>query len=157
MLDVTDGNGNVRSLRFDKVVVANGANHSPKIPTLEGLHKFKGSVIHSVGFKRSAMTPWSCCFLGKRNMSLTMYRPQDFKDLRVLVVGIGNTAADTATSLIGHAKSIHLGHRTGSFVVCIHHSLSLAILRELSYHVERLVASPLTMEPLIERPAFNIS
>jgi len=48
---------------------------------------------------------------------LTKNRPSDFKDMRVLVVGIGNSAADTSTALIGSAKNIYLSHRGGVQIV----------------------------------------
>ena len=44
-------------------------------------------------------------------------RPGDFKDLRGLVVGMGNSAADTSTELVGHAKKIYLPHRAGAKIV----------------------------------------
>ncbi|KAK5061309.1 hypothetical protein LTR84_007851 [Exophiala bonariae] len=69
---------------FDKLIVANGTNNMPKIPTLTGQEDFKGEILHSKDFKRPAM----------------------FQDKRVVVVGIGNTAADTATALCGIASQI---------------------------------------------------
>lgn len=43
--------------------------------------------------------------------------PELFKDKRVLVVGLGNTGADTATGLVGHASEIYLSYRHGSYIV----------------------------------------
>jgi dimethylaniline monooxygenase (N-oxide forming) len=37
--------------------------------------------------------------------------------MRVLVVGVGNSAADISTELIGHAKKIYLSHRGGAKLV----------------------------------------
>lgn len=34
-----------------------------------------------------------------------------------MVVGLGNTAADVSTSLVGTASKIYLAHRLGSIVV----------------------------------------
>ena len=49
-------------------------------------------------------------------------RPSDFKDMRVLVVGVGNSAADISTELIGNAKKIYLSHRGGAKLVSNHMS-----------------------------------
>ncbi|KIW92663.1 uncharacterized protein Z519_06510 [Cladophialophora bantiana CBS 173.52] len=83
---------NVNSLLlFDKVVVATGTNHRPVVPFLKGQEIYKGRILHSWGFKR--------------------------RDKRVMVIGIGNSAADTATSLVGIAKEIFLSHRHGAYIV----------------------------------------
>ncbi|RMZ77703.1 hypothetical protein DV738_g4246, partial [Chaetothyriales sp. CBS 135597] len=79
------------SLLFDKVIIATGANSRPNIPVLAGADLFKGQILHSRDFKR----------------------PSDFKNKRVIVVGIGNSAADTSTSLVGIADKIYLSHRHG--------------------------------------------
>lgn len=39
---------------FDKVVVTTGTFHSPLIPQIPGIEKFKGDVLHSQSFKESA-------------------------------------------------------------------------------------------------------
>jgi dimethylaniline monooxygenase (N-oxide forming) len=88
---------------FDRVVVPTGANALPNVPDIPGLDHFKGEAIHSRSFKR----------------------PSNFKDKSVLVVGFANTAADTASELVGHAKQIYLSHQHGCIVVCfpqlVHH------------------------------------
>lgn len=48
---------------------------------------------------------------------LSSHRPSDFKGKHVLVVGIGNSAADTSTQLIGHAEKVYLSHRSGVKIV----------------------------------------
>ncbi|KAH7369630.1 flavin monooxygenase-like protein [Rhexocercosporidium sp. MPI-PUGE-AT-0058] len=80
---------------FDKVVMCSGLSTKAIVPKFEGEDMFKGDVIHVQSFKR----------------------PSDFKDKRVLVVGIGNSAADTSTQLIGHAKKIYLSHRGGAKIL----------------------------------------
>ncbi|MCJ1416901.1 hypothetical protein MMC32_003240 [Xylographa parallela] len=79
------------SIVFDKVVFCNGLMQIPSVPILEGREKFTGTVIHSQAFKR----------------------PEAFAGQRVVVVGLGNSAADTATGLVGHASKIYLSHRKG--------------------------------------------
>lgn len=81
---------------FDKIIIAiGGITCLPNLPVIEGMEKFKGISIHSRAFKR----------------------PADFKEKRVLVVGFGNTAADTATQLAGVAEKVYLAHRHGAHVV----------------------------------------
>ncbi|KAJ5363607.1 uncharacterized protein N7496_009320 [Penicillium cataractarum] len=77
---------------FDKVVLATGLNNLPVIPDIKGIEKFGGAVIHSQQFKS----------------------PGDFQGKRILVVGLNNSAGDTATALLGIADKIYLSHRGGA-------------------------------------------
>ncbi|KAF1831186.1 FAD/NAD(P)-binding domain-containing protein [Decorospora gaudefroyi] len=82
--------------RFDKVVVANGGMVSrANLPVIEGMDKFAGPSVHSQQFKR----------------------PKDYEGKRVLVVGFSNSAADTATQLVGTADKIYMAHRHGARVL----------------------------------------
>ncbi|KAH8678165.1 flavin monooxygenase-like protein [Xylariales sp. PMI_506] len=80
---------------FDKVVIATGINHKPHVPGLKGADVFVGQCLHSRGFKR----------------------PEVFKGKKVLVVGLGNTGADTAAALQGHAEKVFISHNHGAFVM----------------------------------------
>ncbi|KAJ4288989.1 hypothetical protein N0V90_011331 [Kalmusia sp. IMI 367209] len=80
---------------FDKVVVATGVNNVPSIPVIRRIENFEGQCIHSRAFKR----------------------PSDFKGKKVMVIGFANTAADTATQLVGHASKIYLSHRRGNCII----------------------------------------
>ncbi|KAF2460027.1 flavin monooxygenase-like protein [Lineolata rhizophorae] len=80
---------------FDKVVIAIGMNSIPNIPVVEGIESFGGVCVHSRAFKR----------------------PDDFVGKKVLIVGLGNTGADTATSLIGYAEEIFIAHREGTIIL----------------------------------------
>ncbi|EJD51714.1 FAD/NAD(P)-binding domain-containing protein [Auricularia subglabra TFB-10046 SS5] len=80
---------------FDKVIIATGINSLPHVPQLRGVDLFTGPCIHSQAFKR----------------------PEEFKDRKVLVVGLGNTGADTAVALVGHAHKVYLSHNHGAIVV----------------------------------------
>lgn len=83
---------------FDKVVMATGGMVAkPHMPTIEGMDRFAGTSIHSQSFKR----------------------PSEFEGKRVLVVGFSNTAADTATSLVGIADQVYIAHRHGARVVSV--------------------------------------
>jgi dimethylaniline monooxygenase (N-oxide forming) len=61
-------------------------------PVLDGRSLFKGELIHAQQFKK----------------------PSKFKGKAVVVLGIGNNAADIATALVGHASKIYLAHRGGT-------------------------------------------
>ncbi|KAL4962595.1 flavin-binding monooxygenase-like-domain-containing protein [Aspergillus stella-maris] len=79
--------------QFDRVVIASGINHLPNVvPAIKGIEKFAGNVIHSQQFKD----------------------PNEFAGNHVLVVGLNNSAGDTATSLLGVASRIHISHRKGT-------------------------------------------
>jgi hypothetical protein len=56
--------------------------------------------------------------------------------MRVLVVGIGNSAADTSTQLIGHAQKVYLSHRGGVKIVrtASPHHIFLQSLISDSFH-----------------------
>lgn len=72
------------------LVVATGGAHTPVIPEWEGIKTFPGEVIHSSKFKHAKT------YAGKN----------------VLVVGSGNSAAEIASRLAEHAKSVTLSVRT---------------------------------------------
>ncbi|KAF2820309.1 dimethylaniline monooxygenase 2 [Ophiobolus disseminans] len=81
---------------YDKVVIAIGGMVGlPHIPTIEGLDKFEGVSIHARAFKK----------------------PQDFANKTIMVVGFGNSAADTATQLAHVASKVYLAHRHGARVI----------------------------------------
>ncbi|KAJ3958699.1 hypothetical protein N0V92_004689 [Colletotrichum tropicale] len=79
---------------FDRVIIATGMNQTPNYPEVKGIQSFSGQQVHSKSFKR----------------------PEEFKGKRVLVIGFGNSGADTAASLIGHAKKIYISHREGAYI-----------------------------------------
>ncbi|WYZ46684.1 hypothetical protein EsH8_IX_000909 [Colletotrichum jinshuiense] len=80
---------------FDRVIIATGLNQTPNYPNITGIELFTGEQLHSKSFKR----------------------PENFDGKDVLVVGLGNSGADTATSLVGHANKIYASHREGSLVL----------------------------------------
>ncbi|WPH03114.1 Monooxygenase aurF [Acrodontium crateriforme] len=91
----TVGEKTIQSEVFDKIAVCVGLQvQKPKIPAIKGAESFTGRAIHSNAYKR----------------------PEDWKDKRVVVVGLGNTGPDTAVDLIGHASDIWLSHRKGNAV-----------------------------------------
>ncbi|GIG90124.1 flavin-containing monooxygenase [Plantactinospora endophytica] len=70
----TGGYGAERTSRYSGVVVANGHNWAPKMPTYEGLDEFRGRVIHASAYKDATQV----------------------RGKKVLVVGAGNTGCDIA-------------------------------------------------------------
>ncbi|CAH0044434.1 unnamed protein product [Clonostachys solani] len=82
-------------LFFDKVVIATGAQQEPQIPDLPNIDKFSGNSVHSRSFKK----------------------PEDFKGKKVLVVGLGSTGVDTATTLVGEADKVYLSYRHGAVIL----------------------------------------
>lgn len=47
------------------------------------------------------------------------HRPELFKGKRVVVVGMGNTGADTVAAVCGHADKVWVSHKHGALVVRI--------------------------------------
>lgn len=82
-------NGKSRKELFEFVMVCNGHLHEPSKPTFKGLEKFKGSVLHTHDYKD---------FRG-------------FEGKRILIIGIGNSAADVACELSRHAEHVSLYNR----------------------------------------------
>ncbi|ROT43043.1 dimethylaniline monooxygenase [Sodiomyces alkalinus F11] len=80
---------------FDKVVFASGSEAKAIRPVIEGLDVFEGQFLHGQAYKS----------------------PVDFKDENVVVLGMGNSAADTASELTGHASNVYLSHRRGARIV----------------------------------------
>ena len=81
--------------QFDKIMVASGAYAIPFTPQIGRLDHFKGTVVHSQGYKRGS----------------------DFAGKKVMVLGFGNTAADVATDLAKHADQVYLSHRNGNYIL----------------------------------------
>ncbi len=69
--------GSGRRIVSRAVVVATGANHSPRLPTYAGQGLFAGRILHSHAYRNAA----------------------PFAGQRVLVVGMGNTGAEIALDL----------------------------------------------------------
>ncbi|KAK0904076.1 hypothetical protein LTR57_018877 [Friedmanniomyces endolithicus] len=90
--DATTEDGSKTGWTFDKIVVATGPHNVPVMPTLPSIELFQGEILHSLHFKD----------------------PAKFEGKNVVVIGMGNTAVDTATGLVGIAEKIYLAHRNGA-------------------------------------------
>lgn len=94
---VTENKGQEQSSVFDAVMVCNGHHVLPHIPLEEfpGIERFKGQYFHSRQYK---------C-------------PEGFEGKRILVVGIGNSAADIAVELSKKAAQVFISTRGGSWII----------------------------------------
>jgi cation diffusion facilitator CzcD-associated flavoprotein CzcO len=85
------GGGSDRTQRYAAVVVANGHNWSPKLPSYEGLAEYRGEVIHASAYKDAAQ----------------------IRGRKVLVVGGGNTGCDIAVEAAQQAARCWHSTRRG--------------------------------------------
>ncbi|CAJ2499665.1 Uu.00g025180.m01.CDS01 [Anthostomella pinea] len=89
-----DIDGQPRVEEFDKVALCHGYQTAPNMPEWEGSEKFQGTMIHSQEY-RSA---------------------EDYQDKKVVVVGLGPTAADVISDVIPVASKVYTSHRRGAFM-----------------------------------------
>ncbi|CAL1544597.1 unnamed protein product [Lymnaea stagnalis] len=80
---------------FDGVMVCNGHHSVPYVPEIPGLDNFKGLVMHSHSYKDAGL------FHGKR----------------VVILGLGNSAADIACDLARGSEQVYLSSRRGAWIV----------------------------------------
>jgi hypothetical protein len=83
---------------FDFLVVANGHHWDPRLPNFPG--EFTGTAIHSHAY-------------------IDHETPLDFTDKRILIVGLGNSAADIAVELSSKTlrNKVTLSTRSGAWIV----------------------------------------
>jgi hypothetical protein len=89
------GGGTGRTHRYAAVVVANGHNWSPKLPSYEGMDRYQGQLIHASAVKDPAI----------------------LRDRRVLVIGAGNTGCDIAVEAAQRAATCWHSSRRGYWYV----------------------------------------
>lgn len=94
--EITDQAGATR--RFDHLVVANGHHWDPRYPDFPG--EFSGQILHSHHY-------------------VDPQTPLDFAGSRILVVGLGNSAADIAVELSSKSlqTTVTLSTRSGAWIV----------------------------------------
>lgn len=84
------------TLEFDRLVVATGSFKTALLPDIKGLEQFEGEVMHSQAFKD----------------------PTKYKNKSVLVVGLGNTSADSISALLGvGARRLIVSHRHKAVII----------------------------------------
>ncbi|KAM8812090.1 LOW QUALITY PROTEIN: dimethylaniline monooxygenase [N-oxide-forming] 2-like [Rhynchonycteris naso] len=84
---VTESKGKEHSAVFDAVLVCNGHHFKPHLPlgSFPGIERFKGQYFHSCKYKK----------------------PEGFDGKHILVIGLGNSAADTVAGLSTKAAQVH--------------------------------------------------
>jgi flavin-binding monooxygenase-like protein len=85
------GGGVNRTQQYAAVIVANGHNWAPKMPTYEGLGGFRGEVMHASQYKD----------------------PAQIRGKKVLIVGAGNTGCDLAVEAAQQAQRCWHSSRRG--------------------------------------------
>ncbi|EEY15014.1 dimethylaniline monooxygenase [Verticillium alfalfae VaMs.102] len=80
---------------FDRVVFSSGSETIAMHPKIDDVHKFKGQFIHGQAYKS----------------------PADFEDKNIIVLGMGNSAGDTACELTEYAAKVYLAHRRGAKIL----------------------------------------
>ncbi|KAK6078745.1 dimethylaniline monooxygenase 2 [Seiridium cupressi] len=80
---------------FDKIVWATGCDTIPKMPKIEGQQRFEGRILHSIAYVDA----------------------EEFKDQKVIVFGLGNTAADIAVDVASQASKTYISHRRGAKIL----------------------------------------
>jgi cation diffusion facilitator CzcD-associated flavoprotein CzcO len=83
------------SIRAANVVIASGHNTEPSMPSVPGLEKFKGKVIHSAQYANA----------------------KPFAGQSVLVIGMGNTGAEIALDLAENGARPTISLRNGVHIV----------------------------------------
>lgn len=93
-----DGTGPTETRRFDALVVCNGHHWDPRFADFPG--EFTGEMIHSHAY----IDPWN---------------PLNLMDKRILVVGLGNSAADIAVEVSSKAmrNEVMISTRSGAWIV----------------------------------------
>ncbi|OQV24618.1 putative Flavin-containing monooxygenase FMO GS-OX-like 3 [Hypsibius exemplaris] len=76
--------GTVTTNEFDNVIVCSGHFHTPYLPKIEGIEKFKGTVMHSCEYRV----------------------PEAFQDKNVLIIGAKTSAMDITTEIVPFARQV---------------------------------------------------
>ncbi|XP_069823527.1 flavin-containing monooxygenase 5-like [Dendropsophus ebraccatus] len=92
----TEKDGKQEVAVFDAVMICTGHHTYPNLPlsSFPGIEKFKGQYMHSRDYKV----------------------PDNFKDKRIVVIGIGNSGGDIAVELSRTAQQVFLSTRRGAWV-----------------------------------------
>jgi cation diffusion facilitator CzcD-associated flavoprotein CzcO len=82
---------------FDALAICNGHYSQPLWPSVSGLDKFKGVVLHSHSYRK----------------------PEPFRNRRVVVLGGGQSGRDISQELCRVAEVVVLSHRSAAVSVYI--------------------------------------
>jgi dimethylaniline monooxygenase (N-oxide forming) len=94
-LEVLPTGGEPRTDWYDKIVVSVGSFVLPKKPHVEGIELFEGTAVHALDY----------------------HRPQEYKDKKILIIGLHATTQDVTVSLSKCASKAYLSHRNGLILV----------------------------------------
>ncbi|KAG8436652.1 hypothetical protein GDO86_007665 [Hymenochirus boettgeri] len=94
---ISECNGQQEKAIFDAVLICTGHHSTENLPlhSFPGIENFKGQYLHSRQYKS----------------------PHPFKNKRIIVIGIGNTAVDLVVELSSVAKQVFLSTRRGAWIV----------------------------------------
>ncbi|KAM3915361.1 flavin-containing monooxygenase 5-like isoform 1-T3 [Leptodactylus fuscus] len=94
---ITEKEGKQETALFDAVMICSGHHTFPNLPlsSFPGIQNFKGQYLHSRDYKL----------------------PDNFKDKRIIVIGIGNSGGDIAVELSRTAKQVFLSTRRGAWII----------------------------------------
>ena len=108
-----------RNDEADFVIVATGVLHHPKMPEIEGLEDFTGTLVHSAQWRSDI----------------------DTHAKRIGIIGTGSTAVQITSALVKAAKSLHLFQRTAQWIMPMENPhYSATERRKFRDHPETLVA-----------------
>ena len=111
--------------RYDFIMIASGHHVTPLSPHFPGLESFRGHAMHSISCaaKHVANSP---AVYASHTRTRRYKKPQGFEGKRVVVVGIGNSGVDIATSLVGTAASVQLSSRRHAPAAAHHYAPAAA-------------------------------
>ncbi|XP_056379580.1 flavin-containing monooxygenase 5-like isoform X2 [Hyla sarda] len=92
----TEKEGHQEEAVYDAVLICSGHHTFPNLPlsSFPGIEKFRGQYMHSRDYKA----------------------PDNFKDKRIVVIGIGNSGGDIAVELSRTAQQVFLSTRKGAWI-----------------------------------------
>ena len=128
------------------LVIATGIISNPFLPALDGQEKFNGRIIHSAEYRK----------------------PDGYRDKRVLVIGIGNSAAEITVELARHGVDVTISIRSGANVVPLklfgvpiqYHSILVQKLplsvRNMMVKVMEKFIKVLKGPPVLPKPSYSV-
>ena len=128
------------------LVIATGIITNPFVPSLDGQEKFSGGIIHSAAYRK----------------------PEGYKGKRVLVIGIGNSAAEITVELARYGIDVTISVRSGAHVVPLrlfgvpiqYHSVLVQKLprsvRDLLVKAMEKLTRALRGPPVLPKPSYSV-
>ncbi|XP_040216086.1 flavin-containing monooxygenase 5-like isoform X2 [Rana temporaria] len=134
---VTESEGKQEKHVFDAILVCIGHHTHPKLPlhSFPGIENFKGQYFHSRDYKT----------------------PEPFKNKKVIVIGIGNTAVDLVVELSAVAKQVFLSTRRGAWLInrVCDNGFPFDIVMTTRFNAKLLTAFPKLSNNFMEKKVNN--